>query len=192
MNTFVQERRIVTLGDICNAETWLHIKECDGLQLQYVQDSVFVFRPTIPNDAYYFILNTETGNNSSLWIYFEFLRAGAQKVAFRGAGFTCPRYILRINKSKYDKNKLLFDYLYQHRNHLLLKRIIRNVIISGLFCICFFLLGFIQRFSIAITLFALVAGIICLTNCISLNTLWKSFRVAETPIPFKRPRRPGY
>lgn len=184
-------KRTMYLAHIPKTEQWLSDMAAQGQVLNRIEGNLFIFSPSVPCKLNYFLISPEKGGQNGGWVYYEALKNGACKVAS-----TPPMLALQVSQGIREKEADLWTYYYTHRNHFLLRRLVRNLIFSsviGLFiaftCILKMAVG---QFNILLTFL----GICCLVPAgfylHSLLHFLQSCKDAGQQVSWKRPRRPGY
>lgn len=185
-------KRRVTLGQIPKTEKWLNEMANQGYVLVRIEGTKFFFCPK-KEVVSYFMLSPEKGANSSSWIYYEFLKNGGIRIPHNGTSHMSPNLVLKISDDKYNKNKELYGYYFQHRNYRLFHRMVSNALISMIFFLLCVIVIFIDpNFLMSLFYICLGSLLVGIHNALEICRLTKSCKVQALSAMWKRPKRPGY
>ena len=135
-------KRRFTLVKSIEIELWLSEMARNGYHLHHITSGKYYFRRGLPKNRQYFLMSPESGTNSDTWLFCDFQQTCGNRIPCDGTRFFSPSLALEVKQNVADKNPSLIRYYYQYRNYLLLRRMRRN--------------------AIAITIFTLLALLLCL------------------------------
>ncbi len=191
-STFVR-KRFVPLGRIAETEKWLDQMAQEGNTLCIITGRGFHFQKGTPQYLHHFLLDPERGNNSSGWVFYEFLQNGATQLKHTWPSFFCPGLVLYIQDDLYRKDKERYDYYYRYRDYRLYRRLVANIAVAATLCAAILVLSCIDpgRF-VALSPYGLGSFIVGVHHAVSLMRFLRDCKRLGRAASWKKPRRPGY
>lgn len=186
------EKRLCTLCQIVDIENWLSKKAKDGHILKCINETNYVFEKEQPTHCRFLLMNSEPGNNSESWLFFECEQKGGERISCRGRSFFAPELALKIDENMIDSQKDIVEYYYKYRNYRLAHRLLNNCFISLIFFLAFLLLvsvsecDFMALVGMLLSTFLLPYFVICFIHFLKSCSGFCDFQI------LKKPHRPGY